>query len=325
MHAHCDAILKGDRHPAVRFAAILYPGQTHALPDGIEAIGALPSEAEAWLSRVGAVLSAALSGAFVEATPQYSLVGAHYGIDMPIRLVVWNCSMALHSKVECLVSLRPDVAVIPECAEPDVIRKKAPDFEFANCEWTGTAKNKGLGIFSFNGVTLRRHQSWERSFHIFIPVEVRGREAANLLAVWAFNHRAKSVAGPTPKTTAEAIRHYQPFLTAAPAIVAGDFNANVKWDASGRYAKFAEVNSELESLGLTSAYHSTRGHALGEEPDPTLLFQKKPEKGYHIDYVYLPRTWLPRIRTVDVGSPAEWLSQNDHVPLVVDIAQPVTG
>ncbi len=35
-----------------------------------------------------------------------------------MRLVAWNCAMALHRKFEALLRLRPDVAVIAECAEP---------------------------------------------------------------------------------------------------------------------------------------------------------------------------------------------------------------
>src|SRR3954453_8893270 len=135
---------------------------------------------------------------------------------MPIRLSVWNCSMALHNKFEHLLSLKPDVAVIPECAEPDILRKKAPHFEFTDCEWSGINKDKGLGVFSFNGFTLRRHQSWDRSFHIFMPIEVRGPESLNLLALWAFNHRVKyklPSVGPNPATTVAALRYYRPFLT----------------------------------------------------------------------------------------------------------------
>ena len=47
-----------------------------------------------------------------------------------MRIVTWNCAMKLDAKYEQLMSLRPDIAVIPECAEPDILRKKAPNFEF---------------------------------------------------------------------------------------------------------------------------------------------------------------------------------------------------
>ena len=60
MHAYRDAIRGKDRNRAVRFAAILYPGETYAYPDGIEAIGALPSRAATWLGRMDGILTAAL-------------------------------------------------------------------------------------------------------------------------------------------------------------------------------------------------------------------------------------------------------------------------
>ena len=33
-----------------------------------------------------------------------------------MRLVAWNCNMALQRKFDAVLSLRPDVAVIAECA-----------------------------------------------------------------------------------------------------------------------------------------------------------------------------------------------------------------
>ena len=37
---------------------------------------------------------------------------------MPLRIVSWNCNMALRPKFEALRTLRPDVAIIQECAAP---------------------------------------------------------------------------------------------------------------------------------------------------------------------------------------------------------------
>lgn len=34
-----------------------------------------------------------------------------------MRLVTWNCGMALHRKFEALLGLEPDIAVVCECAE----------------------------------------------------------------------------------------------------------------------------------------------------------------------------------------------------------------
>ena len=46
-----------------------------------------------------------------------------------MRLIAWNCNMAFHRKVEPLLALRPDIAVISECAEPGRLsRLSATDF-----------------------------------------------------------------------------------------------------------------------------------------------------------------------------------------------------
>jgi hypothetical protein len=60
MHAYRDAIRGKDRNRVVRFAAILYPGETYAYADGIEAIGALPSRTGTWLARMDGLLTTAL-------------------------------------------------------------------------------------------------------------------------------------------------------------------------------------------------------------------------------------------------------------------------
>jgi hypothetical protein len=61
MHAYRDAIRDGDGVRAVRYAAILYPGQTCVFPDGIEAISAVPPS-DQWNSRVKVTLQSALAG-----------------------------------------------------------------------------------------------------------------------------------------------------------------------------------------------------------------------------------------------------------------------
>lgn len=240
---------------------------------------------------------------------------------MPLRIVVWNCARALDRKYERLMALRPDVAIVPECAEPDVLRRKAPGFAFNDCDWAGESPTQGLGVFTFGAHRVRRHESWERRHHIFLPVEVRGAAPVNLLAVWAFNHRVPAAVAPNPGTTLDAIRHYEPFLRSAPSVVAGDFNANVLWDQDGRYARFAEVHAELWSLGMTSAYHHNAQVALGEEPAGTLFFLKKVDRPFHIDYVYVPKQWTEtgRLHGVTIGRASEWLRYSDHVPLMVDV------
>jgi exodeoxyribonuclease III len=236
----------------------------------------------------------------------------------PLRIITWNCNWALHQKFERLLSLQPDIAVVPECASPDVLRRKAPGFLFSACEWQGTDPNRGLGVFAFGDLQLRRHESWDPRFHLFLPIEVRGAATLNLLAVWAFNHRTPARVSPNPVTTAQAIEHYQPFLQATPSVVAGDFNASVIWDRKDRPHNFSNVDRTLNGLGLASAYHEHLSQDKGTERHPTLYFRRDVGKPYHIDYIYLPDTWIGGIRELTIGSPDEWLRDSDHVPLVVE-------
>jgi hypothetical protein len=75
-------------------------------------------------------------------------------------------------------------------------------------------------------------------------------------------------------------------------------------------------------MGLVSAYHSRYAEAQGRETRPTFFLYRHQQRPYHIDYCFLPTTWLSRIRDVTVGDHAAWASKSDHMPLTVDLGQP---
>lgn len=242
----------------------------------------------------------------------------------PLRLVVWNCAGALHRKFDRLLALAPDVAVVPECATPDILRRKGGALPFDDCDWEGSNPNKGLGVFTFGPWRLRRHASWRREHHVFLPLELRsGARPVNLLATWAFNHRVPPEIAPVPRTTAEIIAHHADFLQGdALPLVAGDFNSNAIWDRPAKRA-FADTDAALAALGLSSLYHAVRGERFGEETLPTHWWQRRAIQPYHIDYVYAPTAWarqatLPATASqVWVGPVTEWLAWSDHAPLVI--------
>jgi hypothetical protein len=41
-----------------------------------------------------------------------------------MRIVIWNCNIAVHRKVAPLLALKPDIAVVCECAEPDHLQAR---------------------------------------------------------------------------------------------------------------------------------------------------------------------------------------------------------
>ena len=79
----------------------------------------------------------------------------------------------------------------------------------------------------------------------------------------------------------------------------------------------------LEKMGLVSVYHEQRGERQGEETIPTIYWRDRKRDGptYHIDYIFLPRSWLPAVNDFSIGSFDDWCATglSDHVPLILDV------
>lgn len=241
-----------------------------------------------------------------------------------MRLVAWNCAMALHRKAEALLALRPDIAVIAECAEPARLRQRSgAEWIEADPVWVGDRPNKGLGVFCFNGWRATLDAAHSPRLRHIAPVRIDGPARLNLLAVWAQNFSGgvtrKGQIGPLRR----ALRRYDAFLRAAPSIVAGDFNNNRFWDKPGWRNNHMPAVAALARLGLVSVYHARTGEAQGEESAPTHYWRDRRKDGptYHIDYVFAPEAWLDRTRGFEVGAFEEWCGNglSDHAPLVLDV------
>ncbi|MGH6932025.1 MAG: hypothetical protein ACREEE_06270 [Dongiaceae bacterium] len=242
-----------------------------------------------------------------------------------MRLVAWNCNMALHRKLDRLLALRPDVAVISECASPDRLAERLrPRRLSSKPVWIGANRDKGLAVLAFNGYRARLADDYRRSLKFIAPVRIEGPVAFNLLAVWAQNFSAGIRRKRQPGPFRLALGHYREFLAAAPAVAAGDFNNNYFWDKPGYLINHSHAVAALDRLGLVSAYHQARGEAQGREREPTHYWRDRRKDGptYHIDYIFLPRAWIGRLRDCQVGRFEDWCGNglSDHVPLVADLA-----
>ena len=238
--------------------------------------------------------------------------------------------MALERKLHALVALRPDVAVVAECANsavPGSLFGAAP----SRC-WIGDSKHKGLAVIGFGGYAVSlASDTYRPEFKYFLPVHVSGPSCFNLLAVWSFNYRrpggGRTSRGDAEPPMARTLAHYREFLRSTPCVVAGDFNDNVRWDRPNKRASHAETVATLGRSGLVSAYHHARSVEQGAEPEPTLYWRDrvKDRFTYHIDYCFLPADWVPLLQGVTVGSYEDWIGYSDHAPLVVDVAVPSPG
>ena len=217
--------------------------------------------------------------------------------------------MALHRKLDALHSLRPDLAVISECAEPTVVAARA-GLEKLDAEsvWIGDNKHKGLAVFAFNGYRVTLSEAYQASHRFIAPVRVEGAHAFNLMAVWAQNFSAgitrKRQYGPMRL----ALRRYREFLTERAAMVAGDLNNNTIWDKPGWLMNYTHTVEVLNDYGLGSVYHDVTGERFGEESTPTIYWRDRTKDGptYHLDYIFAPHAWLNNISDMKVGSFEGW-------------------
>ena len=237
--------------------------------------------------------------------------------------------MALHRKIDALLRLRPDIAVISECAMPERLRANGADrWLEGEPVWVGENPHKGLAVLTFNGYSARLYQPHHRTLRHIAPVHIAGPVSFNLLAVWAQNASGgvtrKHQLGPLRR----ALAKYTPDFLADPSVVAGDLNNNAIWDKPGWRANHMAKVAIMEKLGLVSAYHARTGELNGEETEPTHYWRDRKKDGptYHIDYIFLPEAWLGAVSDFQVGTFEDWCGSglSDHVPLVLDV-EPLPG
>ena len=231
--------------------------------------------------------------------------------------------MALGRKWPALMALRPDVAIVPECARPDVKPPWRHDGDASrSMRWTGHNPNKGLGVFTFGDWTLDVEGGPVDDAEHFLNLTVRGPAEIDLLAVWSVykpEDRIKAQRGATHRaldaTVARSGRR--------PLIVAGDFNHHLRWDRPGHASNHAGLVDRLADLGLKSAFHAARGVEQGGETEPTLYWKLRNKDGpsYHVDYIFIPSELSRASFRLDVGGYADWAGAglSDHVPLVLNV------
>jgi exodeoxyribonuclease III len=231
-----------------------------------------------------------------------------------LRIVTWNCNMALRLKFDRLLSLRPDVAVIQECADPAGAKSWQPDC--TACDWIGFNTDKGLGIFTFGGLTLTRHASHSETYALYLPVTVSGWCHFNLLGLWAADPRT-APAGAT-SDPATALQYYRSFLAAGPAVVAGDFNRLPQQMSVRHSGPGSSMVDLLAGAGLTNADFAMSDASGQPALRRTHFHQRKFSRGFVVDYIFIPATEAARLTAFEVGDPHDWITWSDHVLLIAE-------
>ncbi len=224
--------------------------------------------------------------------------------------------MAFRKKAEHILASKPDILIIPECEHPDKLKFRegipVPD----NCFWWGSNRNKGLGIFSYNGFRLKLLSGHNTKLKTIVPLSVtKGKLSFTLLAIWANNPGDPD--GVYVTQVWKAIHYYSKILKRNKTILAGDFNSNTIWDKPRRVGNHSAVVKKLAAKNIHSIYHQFFTKAHGKEEHPTLYMYRHLDKPYHIDYCFASADLAAKVTGVQVGDHDSWSAYSDHTPLTV--------
>jgi len=244
-----------------------------------------------------------------------------------MRLATWSCHGALREEAARIAALRPDLLVVCECEAAAV----DDDVDFGGATPSGKAwfgqrgpRARGLGMFSFGGIELRPEVPADDPLKWFVPatVTVPRQAGFQLVGVWTveLDDQARS-----HRQAHEGLVRHREWIGARDTVLLGDFGHDATHEGRGK-TPWQELLALLRPLDLVSAYHEVHREAFGKESRPTSRALHPTASDHHLDLVFLPRTWLPRIRTVAIADLAEWRTHRaeatgrDHAPVVVDLA-----
>jgi hypothetical protein len=227
--------------------------------------------------------------------------------------------MGLDRKLEALRSLRPDLAVLSEAACPEILRSKMPELGNLPIVWVGDNPNKGLAVVSFGGHELELDSSYRETNRYVAPIHIGGRNPFRLLAIWDHNDRKEGL-NKRPGPLLRALQDSSEFCRHEHLILAGDFNNHPQWDKPNGPNNMSEIIRQLTDRDLISLYHHKSGLPFGSERQWTYWYWRRQDKRYHIDYVFVPKAMLQRVRAFEIGTYEQWCLSglSDHAPLVAE-------
>ena len=238
-----------------------------------------------------------------------------------MKIIEWNSQGAFRKKHEHILSLNPDILVIPECESEEKLNfgkltPKPDDFM-----WAGDSPNKGIGIFSYSDYKLKLLPSYNPNFRYIIPLKVSNNKGSFLLfAIWAMDNKEFPEARYIGQIWL-AINYYKELLK-LPIILTGDFNSNKIWDEKDRVGNHSDMVNLLEKHKIYSIYHTQEKEEQGKEEKPTFHMYRKQERPYHIDYFFASKDFIESGISITVGKYENWNNLSDHVPLTIQTTSP---
>jgi endonuclease/exonuclease/phosphatase family metal-dependent hydrolase len=235
-----------------------------------------------------------------------------------LRIVSWNCRVGgFRYKSAKVAVLRADILAVQEVSHKDValVFSGVEQPTYRNQILDPAYPRRSIGVYSYTDANVRAVDETAPFYSFRRFVVNKGLLEFNVAAVWtaATNDVATSYL-----QAHDGIDRYAKWIQERPTIILGDLNM----DASYTRSALPRLVDSAKKLGLVSAYHDFFGEQFGSESRHTYFYRGRSSGAYHLDYCFVPRSWVQFIQMVTVGEHAEWENVSDHVPVIVDMAIP---
>jgi len=234
-----------------------------------------------------------------------------------MRIISWNCGGGYRKKIDRILELNPDIAVIQECESLEKLRSFCEDKIPLKSFWFGGFyPHRGVGVFFHKDYQILSME-YDISIEFVIPIKIRNKFEFYLFAMWAMPPIGGDEGMTYPYQIEKAVKKYEDILKSNQSILIGDYNTP-HIEKPVEKTGFLVVES-FKKLEIFSAYHEYFNKGFGEHSHNTFYQHKKAEFKHMLDYCFASKSIIEKISKVEIGRDEDWMEFSDHCPLIVDI------
>lgn len=234
-----------------------------------------------------------------------------------MRIISWNCGGAYRNKIDRILELKPDIAVIQECESLDDMRIICKDKLPLKSLWFSERDhNKGVGIFFHNDYEILSIEYYSR-IEFIVPMRIKNKFDFYLFAIWAMQGRGEGSAY-TGQVERAVQKYYKDILENNESILIGDYNSpHIDEPVNEPEIEYSLIDL-FRDLGIFSAYHKYFKKGYGEHTHYTFYQHKNKEFKNMLDYCFVSKSIINKIDKVEIGKYEDWIEFSDHCPLIID-------
>jgi len=201
---------------------------------------------------------------------------------------------------------------------------------FSSAAWIGRRAHKGLLVLGFGDYSVKMmSKAWDQRLEWVLPINVAGPAKFTLFGIWSQNNSGEPDGIRYPSEVyrypcGHVLEAYENQLSKGDCVLLGDFNHHPQWDKGSPQKDFGPLVDRYTDAGLVSAWHTHTGNPMGHPDEPASHWWRWSEQTpFHLDYCFLPASWISRIRNVQFGGYADFGAEgprSDHAPIVIDLA-----